>query len=57
MRREYCTDDLLGNENRGIEPVDPVNIDDQCWGYLSIAIAGYSYKPMSILSKMTTAII
>ena len=54
MRREYCTDDLLGNENRGIEPVDPSNIDDQCWGYLSIAIAGYAYKPMSILSKMTT---
>jgi hypothetical protein len=53
MRIEYCTDDLLGNENRGIEPIDPSLIDDKCWGYLSITIPGYTYMPMTILSKIT----
>jgi hypothetical protein len=56
MRIEYCTDDLLGNENRGIEPLDPENIDDRCWGFLSVKISGYSYMPMAILSKVTQAI-
>jgi hypothetical protein len=56
MRIEYCTDDLLGNENRDIEPVDPANIDDRCWGFLAVKIAGYSYMPMAILSKVTQAI-
>jgi hypothetical protein len=56
MRIEYCTDDLLGNENRDIEPVEPANIDDRCWGFLSVKIAGYSYMPMAILSKVTQAI-
>jgi phage host-nuclease inhibitor protein Gam len=56
MRIEYCTDDLLGNENRGIQPLDPENIDDRCWGFLSVKISGYSYMPMAILSKVTQAI-
>ena len=56
MRIEYCTDDLLGNENRDIEAVDPADIDDRCWGFLSVKISGYSYMPMSILSKVTEAI-
>ena len=56
MRIEYCTDDLLGNDNRDIDPVDPANIDDRCWGFLSVKISGYSYLPMAILSKVTQAI-
>jgi len=57
MRIEYCTDDLLGNDNRDIEPIEPAAIDDRCWGFLSIKIAGYSYIPMAILSKVTTPIL
>jgi hypothetical protein len=56
MRIEYCTDDLLGNENRDIEPIAPADIDDRCWGFLSTKIAGYSYMPMAILSKVTQAV-
>jgi hypothetical protein len=56
MRSEYCMDDLLGNEDRGIEAIEPALINDKCWGYLSVAIPGYTYMPMTILSKVTQAI-
>ena len=53
MRAEYCMDDLLGTED--IDPIPPAQINDKCWGYLSIAIPGYKYTPMAILSKITQA--
>jgi hypothetical protein len=57
MRIEYCTDFFFGNTERGVVgDITGAKVDKRCWGYLSFAMAGYSFMPMTILSKTNTAL-
>jgi hypothetical protein len=55
MRTEYCSDSFFGNEQRGIDAdLTGATINPKCWGYLTFAISGYNFMPMSILSNTVT---
>jgi uncharacterized MnhB-related membrane protein len=57
MRIEYCTDFFFGNDERNIpEDLTGKTVNPKCWGYLSFAMTGYSFMPMTILSKTNTAL-
>jgi hypothetical protein len=57
MRIEYCTDFFFGNDERNIpEDLTGEKVNPKCWGYLSFAMTGYSFMPMTILSKTNTAL-
>jgi hypothetical protein len=57
MRIEYCTDFFLGNTERGIPgDITGATVDKKCWGYLSFAMTGYIFMPMTILSKTNSAL-
>ena len=57
MRIEYCTDFFFGNTDRNI-PGDLTGktTNPKCWGYLSFAMTGYGFMPMTILSKTNSAL-
>ena len=57
MRIEYCTDFFFGNDERNIpEDLTGEKVNPKCWGYLSFAMAGYGFMPMTILSKTNSAL-
>jgi hypothetical protein len=57
MRIEYCTDFFFGNDERNIpEDLTGEKVNPKCWGYLSFAMTGYSFMPMTILSKTNSAL-
>ena len=57
MRIEYCTDFFFGNDERNIpEDLTGEKVNPKCWGYLSFAMTGYGFMPMTILSKTNSAL-